>query len=447
MKGPKSTLGRLGGVLAAALVTAAASPAAAQQDALDELRSAAQSSPRDAGAHRAYGLALLRAGELRKAERQLEKAARLAGNSLEALYDVARVAFARGEYRPARNACRPLERKERNAVLTRVCRARAFLVWNRAARAFEELEAALDQDSDHFETLLALGDAHRLRASVDKADEAYRKAARQRPGSAKPYLGLGRLHAAAGHDDEARDALKKAHERDGDDPEILYELGRRTGGARGSRLLEQAVEARPDWAEAHVALGGVRLEAGDAEAAASAYRKAIGLSSRLVPAHLGLGRALTETGEHDEAERALEKTLQLVPNSAEATRALAHLYARTDRKEEAFAKYRHAADLAPSDPTSLLDAVRLALRLERDVLAAGFLDRVLQRHRNLAAALALYGDVMAVRDRRDEAKRYYQRALEGEGPVDRARVRKALRQLDEPRRRGEELQPAMIRHR
>jgi tetratricopeptide (TPR) repeat protein len=134
-----------------------------------------------------------------------------------------------------------------------------------------------------------------------------------------------------------------------------------------------------------------------------------------------------------------------VPNASRAQLALARLYEATDRSEEALEQYRATADTDPSDPEPLLSAARLALTLERDVLAAGYLDRLLERHPRLARGLALYGDVMRARGMRDEARQYYRKALdEGRGELDREQVTQALAALDEPESSGEELQPAVV---
>lgn len=148
--------------------------AEAQETDLAALREAVRNDRRDGDAHTRLGLALLRAGQYREAERVLKTAARLHDETIESLFDVARVAFAREDYRRSRGACRALERKYRGQSLTHVCRARAFLVWNRSGRAFEELEQATAAGGDHFEAHLALGDAYRLRAQVAEAEQAYR---------------------------------------------------------------------------------------------------------------------------------------------------------------------------------------------------------------------------------------------------------------------------------
>jgi tetratricopeptide (TPR) repeat protein len=410
-------------------------PARAQETALATLRAEARASRNDPAVARRLGLALLRAGRYREAEAQLRVAARLARSSPESLFDVARVAFAQGDYRRAQAACRALARPPRGSaeppLVGRVCMARAFLVWNRSSRAFEELEAVLAASPNDVEALLALGDAHRLRADVPAAESAYRRAAAAAPARPEPYLGLGRLYTAAGRRDEAVAALQEALRRDGDDPEIQLELGRLLGGTADARaLLASAVAGRPGWAEAQVALGEAQLAAGEVAAAVASFEAALRADARSATAHTGLGRARALQGDLAGAEASLRRALELVPNAPETARALAAVLGQKEDYEGAFEQYRHAADLDPRNPQALRDAAALALQVRRDVLAAGFLDRLLEAHPDDPEGLALYGDVMVARSDRAAARRYYERALRaGGGPRDRARVEQALRAL------------------
>jgi superkiller protein 3 len=410
----------------------------AQEAAVPPLATAARANQRDAPAQSAHGFALLRAGKLRDAKRALQAASRLDRDNPARVFDVARVAFAEGEYRPARAACRPLARFD-ESPLGHVCMARAYLVWNRSARAFEELEAALAKDANDFEALLALGDAHRILGAVSDAESAYQRAARARPNSALPHLGLGRLYLAANRGRDAVAALRAADGKseleggsvrpDVGHPEIAFELGRALTGAEGVPFLRRAAAGRPTWPEAQVALGDALLSSSDLPGARAAYEAAISVSRVNADAHVGLGRALTQAGEHEAAMAELDQALTLVENHPGAVLAKARLYEAMASNEEAFQTYRQAADLMQGNPQPMLGAARLALRLNRDVLAVGFLDRVLGQHANLSAGLELYGDAMLARRDRTRAREFYQRALRGTGPVNRTRIRQKLSSL------------------
>lgn len=440
------TVGPLAVLAFLALTMPAGAPAAAQRrrtaeapnPALESLRSAARANRTDAGAQSAYGLALLRAGKLGEAQRALQGAARLDRENATRAFDVARVAFARGEFRPARAACRAVSRFEASP-LGHVCLARAYLVWNRSARAFEELEVAVGMDAGDFEAQLALGDAHRIRAAVRESEAAYQRASRAQPNNALPYLGLGLLYTAAHRHAEAVAALRTAAGKgelesgsprgETAHPEIAYALGRILEGAEAITQLRAAVAGRSGWTDAQVALGDALLAAGDAAGAKVSYEAATAASRTSAAAFVGLGRALTITGDYDGAEAALAEAMDIVDNHPPTVLAQAHLAEARGDNEGAFRTYRQAADLMAGDAAPMLSAAALALRLRRDVLAVGFLDRVLAQRSNLARALELYGDAMVARHDRTAARQYYERALNGTGPFDRAAVQQKLRGL------------------
>ena len=420
---------RLLPAFAACLLLLAHAPATAQESALEGLRSAARAAPRDYDAQLALGRAMLEAGRYREAQAQLQRASRLRRGDAAALYEVARVAFEQHEHQRARSQCRAVARAAGQNPIGRVCEARAYLAWNRSARAFEELEAALQQSPGDFEALLALGDAHRLRAAVPEAEDAYRRAIAANGQSAEPHLGLGRLYAQAGRTADALSALRRAHELAPADPDVDYELGRIQSGPAAIEHLREAAQNRPSWALAHEAFGEALLGAGQHDEAATALRRAIELDSHLASARSALGRAMMAAGQMDDAEAAIREALDEVPNDAGAVSALAELFSRTSRVEEAYQQYQHAADLNPRDPAPLLAAAELAIAQQRPVFATAFLQRVLAQNPRNAPALALMGDILRGRRQIAEARQHYQRALAGEGTIDRARIERALREL------------------
>ena len=109
--------------------------------------------------------------------------------------------------------------------------------------------------------------------------------------------------------------------------------------------------------------------------------------------------------------------------------ALGDILARTGRTQDAYTQFEHAQDLDPRNPEPMLRATRLAIENRRTTLALSYAQRLLRRFPNNAQGLALMGDILAARRQGDQAREYYQRALNGEGPVDRSAVEEALRAL------------------
>jgi len=112
---------------------------------------------------------------------------------------------------------------------------------------------------------------------------------------------LGDHRAAAGHygemlrlapDDPAGYRLLAGAQHAGGDPR------------RAMRTLEQGLLVGGESALTLTMLGDVRADAGELEAARSAYRRALTLSPRLEPAWWGEGRLALRMGRLDEARRA-----------------------------------------------------------------------------------------------------------------------------------------------
>ena len=403
--------------------------ALAQETALPALREAAKNAPGDLGAQIALGRALIEARRLTEAEAQMNTVVRLSQGSIEGLYEAARVKFATGDYKKSRAACQALRKKDKDNVLTHACMARAFLVWRRGSRASDEAEQALHAGPDNSEALLAAADAKRIQSDFAGAEQAYQTLLAHAPNDANAYLGLGLLHSVADQPDKAVAALRKALELDGDDPDILYELGRRVSGAEAVSLLQRALAGRPGWPEAELELLGAQVHAGDAagaEAGLARYMKAHPGNPIAVAQHAA---ALVALGRYSDAEPELRRALELIPNDFDASFALARLYENTNRYEEAFTQYRSTADLKRENPEPLIAAGRLALRLNRPLLAGALLDKALERAPRSAQALALEAQVHALQGDTKSARALYQRALAGEGELDRAAVQRRLGEL------------------
>lgn len=408
--------------------TGIANLVSAQVSEIPGKRAAVKSAPRDAQAHDALGVAELRAGHFSEAKRAFEAAASLDKTNPKRVMRVAEVAIAQGDYKAAKNLCRKLfpERGDPPAV-AHVCMARAYLAWSRSARAFEDLELALQMDPASTDAQLVLGHAHRLRAQLGESEAAYVKARQDPSLAAEASLGLGKLYAAAGKKEQAIVALRDVLAREPAWPEAQLELGILLGHTDEARtLLAAALEGRPGWADAARALADARREAGDLSGAESAYKQSLAADAQSAPAHAGLGDVLYRAGRFDEAQAALEKSLTLVSNNARAALLLAEVFAKQGKGDEAVEQFRHAADLDPRDPTGLLRATELLLADKRATVAAGFLDRLLEAHPDLSAGLKLYGDVMQMRGDKAQARAFYDRALKGRGAVDRAAIQKAL---------------------
>lgn len=378
---------------------------------LDALAQAAQAAPHDVEAQIRYGRALLRAGDVKRAEAQMERAAKLSQNSAEALFEVARVRFTEGDYRRSRAACHALAQAHRGHLLHDVCMARAFLVWRRASRADEPIAAALAKAPEHVEVQFAVAEAARLRSDFDKSEAAYDKVLESDPSYAEAYLGLATLQRLKGDDAAATATLQKGVGMHPENPDLLYQLSLSSPPAEAVKRLRAALAARPHFREAEEALGAALLAAGDTGAAIAQLRAVLKRTPKDGVAMGQLGAALLAQGQVPEAEQTLTRALELQPNHPDAALALARIYARTGRIEEALEGFQKAAGMRLTDSLPLIEAGELAHDKGRNVLATAFVERALERHPLSPRALALRGDVLLARGDREGAADSYRKAL------------------------------------
>jgi Flp pilus assembly protein TadD len=101
---------------------------------------------------------------------------------------------------------------------------------------------------------------------------------------------------------------------------ILADRGR-TGEA--IRHYGEALNVRPELADARVNLGNALLAEGRTEEAVTTYRRALQFDGRLPHGHLGLGVALERSGKVEEARAHYEEALRLDPDFEDARYRLA----------------------------------------------------------------------------------------------------------------------------
>lgn len=390
---------------------------------------AAAGSGSDGMEARARGLQLIRVGKLKEAEAAMKQSAQQRGNSIDALYDLARVQFAADDYQKSRTACRALVAKERDALLSNLCMARAFLVWRRASRAAEYVASALALGPNNPDVILADGDLKRVSNDFEGSKAAYQKLLAIDPGNPDASFGLGQLYLIAPDNEAARRSFAAALKAAPDWPDAMYELGRLSSGTEAVSLLETALQARPNWPEARLALGAARLQNGEIDAAEALFRDVLKANPKLPLAHARLGMALEAKKDFKSAEVELKKGLEGLPNDSDAAISLARVYAQTDRNEDAFEAYRNAASLEKTGSRALVEAGVFAMKLQRNTLAQGFLEKAVERTPKSAAAQARFADVLLARGEKALAKQHYQLALGADGDVDRQDLQRRLAAL------------------
>jgi tetratricopeptide (TPR) repeat protein len=232
-----------------------------QELAVTLLRDLIKADPRNADARLLLGSILMEGGQRDESIAQLGEAVRLLPKSAEA----------------------------HNAL------GEAYNAFGETAAARPEFERAVGLDPQHAQAhanlaavLLQQGDAKRALPHLDQAIRLFGR----RPDAAQPHYLRAKIYSAD------RDSAKAAVE------------------------LQQAVELRPDFAEAWSDLGDARKSLADGKGALTAFRRAVELSPEDPIAQTRLGSLLLDSSAAHEAVEHLDEAVRLDPKNQSALNAL-----------------------------------------------------------------------------------------------------------------------------
>ena len=113
--------------------------------------------------------------------------------------------------------------------------------------------------------------------------------------------------------------------------------------------LRQAQWVNADRPEAHVVLGALHAQAGEATEAMAEYEQALALDPASIAARVNLADLYRQTGDEASAERALREALKLEPENADIHHALGLSLVRQGRTADAVAALERAATLSPGN--------------------------------------------------------------------------------------------------
>jgi tetratricopeptide (TPR) repeat protein len=355
----------------------------------DPLSEKAASKGKDADAQLALGYLYIEAMQLKKAKAAFKQARWRDMNSPEARLGLIRVQIAEQNFRPAKGACRKLERSHLKSSAGAICSGHFWLANRRPSRAAEEFEKAIPL-GDTARAKLGLGDAARLQASWDEAIQAYKEA----------------LEAGAGY--EAHMGLGLALERKGDEADALAEL------KKAESELKTALAIRPGWFDALLELGAVYGRTKNYQSAAETYEAAAKIDSKRAEAYLGLGKALYELGKLDEALAALKKLADLVPNTVDAYLLTAEIQFAKNNVDAAIEALDRARGVASSDVSVFIRAAEIYVHAKRYTNASVYLNQAISMKPKLSRAHAMLGEIACSRRLYDEGRRHYAKALKGD---------------------------------
>jgi len=177
---------------------------------------------------------------------------------------------------------------------------------------------------------------------LDDATELYRRAVEANPQSFEAHVELGLLLARQNNTSDARPELARATELDAGVAgaaakarawRALALIDRASDPAEASQDLIEALKLSPETADDTLLAANLADQAGQYEAAETAYRRVLAADPKSAPANAGLAHLLIARKQYAEAETFLRAAIEKSPDDTALTAQLATVLAEQDKPE------------------------------------------------------------------------------------------------------------------
>ncbi|HUK16785.1 MAG TPA: tetratricopeptide repeat protein [Bryobacteraceae bacterium] len=260
--------------------------------------------------------------------------------------------IAQGKRDEAVTLLRNLIREDPHNADTRLLLGSVLVENGERAESLAQLREAVQLLPKSAEAHNALGEAYDTFGDTAAARPEFERAVELDPRHAQAQANLGAVLLQQNEPQAAMPHLDQAIRLFGRKPDAAYPHYLRSkiyndqgDTARTASELEQAVELRPDFAEAWSDLGSARKSLSDEAGALSAFRRAVLLSSDDPVAQYRLGSQLLETGAAHEAIDHLDAAVRLDRNNQPALNALQRALRQDGQQERAEAVKAKLTDM------------------------------------------------------------------------------------------------------
>jgi len=136
------------------------------------------------------------------------------------------------------------------------------------------------------------------------------------------------------------------------------------------QYLNRALQLNPDFAEAHNDLGVILAQQGKSDEAVQHFRRALQLNPNYAPSHRNLGSMLMMQDRLDESAQHLNRALQLKPDFAEAYNDLGATLSAQGKLNAALSHFQHALNLAQAQNNiALVENIRTRLKVVQTTMS------------------------------------------------------------------------------
>ena len=181
--------------------------------------------------------------------------------------------------------------------------------------------------------------------------------------------------------------------------------------AKALPAFEEAVKAKPSYADAYMHIGACLEGLGRKAEAVEAYRSAALLEPEVPDFQTRLACSLDGQGREEEAAEVFEQAVRLSPGNVEALLGLARVLVKAGRPEMALGACQQAARTQPGSPEVFQELGSLYLRLGRTAQAAEAYRQAVRLDPSAAAAHCGMGEALLRMDRYREASEAFTEAV------------------------------------
>lgn len=238
---------------------------------------------------------------------------------------------------------------------------------------------------------------------------------------------------------EAVTALQALAREAPHNPLIHFQLGRAlaaTGKGSGEEQFRHALQLRPDYWMARLALAQLMLAQAKNDEAIKEVKAILAVDAKNLQARLIETAALSGMKEFDKAKPLLDQLQIEFPNSAPVSLQLGFLYLRQNKFPEAEAAYRKARELAPKNSGGLMGIVETYMAQNRAADAQLLLESEIEKTPRADLRIAA-GNVAVRVGKWDAGIAHFEKALAGLAPTSPAAVNLYLRIGETYRRKGD----------
>jgi tetratricopeptide (TPR) repeat protein len=191
-------------------------------------------------------------------------------------------------------------------------------------------------------------------------------------------------------------------------PGIKYQLARAyvrdQNRAQAQAVLNQAIAAKPDYADAILLLAQLDVESGNANIVVQAMSRLLQKQPGLARAQLLLLEAYLSSGQFSEAETVARQLAELSPQAPDPAYRLGLILVRQKKFDEARVAFEKVLDLKPDDLMTINQIVDIDLAQARYDSASAMVERAISKFPDSPIAFFLKGKVLAAQGKAGDAE-------------------------------------------